>query len=190
MTPAARAAPVRPPATALGSVAALLLAIAVGVHLRDSAQLDIKTPLPGNASPTWEDPSLLATEVAVELNAIDYRQRASWLETLRPLTTERAYGSLETVFGPLVWSAFEASERVVPKDQISAVDLGLIVGGPDWEVRLVEVQMGRSPAEAASSRFRMWLLLRRQEDGWKLDALLSESEAQQMAWRIEREGQQ
>jgi len=170
--------PVRPVAVVLVSIASVSSAVILGTHPWSSGEVNPRPPLSTSSARPEEGPALLAVEAAIALNAIDYRDPVAWLEALRPISTDRAFEMLKVLYVPLVWEALEQEQRVVTRDAVSAKELGLLAAGSDWQARLVTVEIRVSPSQSQSAVFQMRLLLRCEADGWKLDGLLSESEAE------------
>jgi hypothetical protein len=126
------------------------------------------------------DTTGIAENFAVAFNAVDCRDREAWLASMRPLTTEREFRMLEAIYVPISWGLFERDERVVRKDQIIAMDQGLLASGQDWQARLVEVAVTGVSPQRASSTFQMRILLTRARGTWRVASLLTEEEVEAM----------
>jgi len=173
--------PVRSLVVVLVSIASVSSAVVLGPRLWSSGEVNPRPRLSTSSPRPEEDPALLAVEAAIALNTIDYREPVAWLEALRPITTDRAFDTLKVLYAPLVWEALEQEQRFVTRNAVSAKDLGLLAAGGDWEARLVAVEIEDSPFQSQSAAFQMRLLLRCEGDAWKLDGLLSESEAETLS---------
>lgn len=129
------------------------------------------------STPTSEpgsDPAGVAHEVAVAINAVDYRDPDSWLAVLRPLSTDRGFLMLQSVYVPMSWSLFERDRRVIQPDQVVAEDRGVVAEGHGWQVRLVAVTIADVSAEPDA--FEMRIALAREDGAWEFTSLLSQAE--------------
>lgn len=180
--------PVAPPIVGLTLVVVVASAVFLSARPWSTGRPDTQSRIPKDTPQDGSDPAIVAQEITVAFNAIDYRDPDGWLNTLRPMTTDRAFETLETVYVPLVWGLFERDKRVVTRDRINADELGVLAEGSGWEARLVAVEIAGLSAQSEVAVFRMRVLLKREGGGWKLDALLSESEALRMAPQATKEG--
>lgn len=129
------------------------------------------------STPTSEldpDPAGVAHQVAVAINAVDYRDPDGWLATLRPLSTDRGFLMLQTVFVPVSWSLFEQDRRVIQPERVVAEDRGVVAEGPGWQVRLVAITIADESLQPDS--FEMRIALAREAGAWKFSSLLSQEE--------------
>jgi hypothetical protein len=121
----------------------------------------------------------VAESFAAAFNTLDYRNPDIWLESLRPLTTDREFKMLKALYVPMSWALFERDRRVVSKDEIIVLCEALQAQGSNWQVRLVEVTTSRGSQASGSASIRMHILLARVDGAWKAASLLSEEEAEQ-----------
>ncbi len=158
-------------------LAVVLVGGTLAYFLATSSRLGILRAPRSTSTPTSEpmsDPAGVAHEVAVAINAVDYRNPDSWLASLRPFSTDRVFLMLQTVYVPMSWSLFERDRRVIQPEQVVAEDRGVVAEGPGWQVRLVAITIADVSAEPDA--FEMRIGLAREESAWKFTSLLSQAE--------------
>jgi len=158
-------------------LAIVLVGGSLAYFLTTSSHLGILRAPRLASTPTSEPESVpagVAHEVAVAINAVDYRNLDSWLASLRPLSTDRGFLMLQSIYVPLSWSLFERDRRVIQPEQVVAEDRGVVAEGNGWQVRLVAITIADVSAEPDA--FEMRIALAREDDTWKFTSLLSQAE--------------
>jgi hypothetical protein len=170
-----------PLARPLAALLLLMAAAGFALFLAHSGLLPfIGGRLPGGA-PTPEAGSGsgdLAQEVAVAINAVDFREPDSWLASLQPLSTADGFQLLKMVYMPMTWGLFERDRRVIPRERVVAVDKGILAEGQVWQVRLVTVTI--ADPSASPDPFDMRILLVLDGDVWKFASLLTQVEVDRL----------
>ncbi len=161
----------------LFGLAIVLVGGSLAYFLVTSSHLGILRAPRSTSTPSSEagsDPAGVAREIAVAINAVDYRDPDRWLASLRPLSTDRGFLMLQSVYVPLSWSLFERDGRVIQPEQVVTEDRGLVAEGPGWQVRLLAITIADVSAEPDA--FEMRIALAREDDAWKFTSLLSQAE--------------
>jgi hypothetical protein len=169
----------------------VLLSACQPSEARTTSSLTIATALPKitltvAAAASSDSPDQAAVRILRAFYTADYRQRAQWLATLKPLASADGYSLLENMIAPALWKDLTAAQTVVSTDQITVEDGGLIaegvsklVGNTPWQIRHVTVTL--APAAKwpgwKSSSYTTNVLLSHEPDGWKFVMLLSADQA-------------
>ena len=143
-------------------------------------------PTPTSLSAPESDPADVARRIAIAMNAVDYRDPDGWLASLRPLSSDRGFLMLQTLYVPMSWALFERDQRVTQPDQVIAEDRGVIAEGPGWQVRLVVVTIADDEVEPDA--FEMRFALGQESDAWKFTSLLTQAEVDALLAQRGRDG--
>jgi hypothetical protein len=168
-----------PPVRLLACVA---IGLAMGVSayaltsLHSAGGAGVAEPTPASISRNGTDASAVAERFAAALNTMDYREPDKWLESLRPLTTDREFMMLKGIYLPMSWDLFEREGRVVSRNRVHVADVGLQAQGQHWEIRLLEVEVTGLSQNEHSTRLRMYVLLSQEDAGWRVASVLTDKE--------------
>ena len=160
------------------TIAASMLA---GNHARPQGGPDIRPLSPLSGHQPRDDAGDVARHFVEAFNVVDYRDSGRWLDSLRPLATDRVLVMLEAVYVPMSWPLFERDRLVITRDVVRTEDKGVVADGRDWQARLVGVTVLPVPQGGGSAAIEMRVLLTRVKGEWKVASLLSEAESARLA---------